>query len=94
MAIWQPGTYNETCAGMSWALVRFLQEYREDSLSPILYDLGVYQAKQTRESNSAGMKVPTPATVTESVLRRHTGNQTLAEVTEFFQRGNRYYPSR
>jgi hypothetical protein len=94
MAIWKPGTYDETYASTSWALVRFLQEYREDSLSPILHDLGAYQANQTRRSASSGMKVPTPATVTESVLRRHTGNQTLAEVAEFFQRGSRYYPSR
>jgi hypothetical protein len=94
MALWELGTYNETYASTSWALVRFLQEYREGSLSPILHDLGVYQANKPRESGSKGIKAPTPATVTESILRRHTGNQTLGEVTEFFQRGNRYYPHR
>jgi hypothetical protein len=94
MALWKPGTYDETYASMSWALVRFLQEYREDSLSPILHDLGVYHANQTRESSSPGMEVSTPATVTESVLRRYTGSGTLGEVTKFFQRGNRYTPSR
>ncbi len=94
MSLWEPGTYDETYAGMSWALVRFLHEYREDSLSPILHDLGVYEANQTRESGASGRRIATPAMVTESVLRRYAGNEALAEVTEFFQRGNRYYPSR
>jgi hypothetical protein len=94
MALWEQGTYDETYASMAWGLVRFLQEYREESLAPILHDLGVYQDNQTRRVSPSGAKVPTPATVTESVLRRYTGSQTLAEVTEFFQRGNRYFPSR
>ncbi len=99
VATWKQGEWDMQSAQIAWGLMAFLAEHRPDALSAIAEDLRKYHKAHSIITHPDGKWeiVPgyeVPAEVQAEIIRRHAGEDCLAEASEFFRKGKRYKPSK
>jgi len=83
--------FDSSCAGLSWGATAFLMSYYPGTLPSLLDDL----REKKEEEWPPGVMIPEGEVMVEAgdqldILRKHTRQDVLEQISEFFRKGDRY----